>query len=648
MLGGFNKEKTSLLIKATICIVISTGFGYGIGEYYKTFKLIELSKELKREERYEEALQKLEFAENMWFASVFGMKKSEIEKEIKENNRFIEDRIEYNQGIDEINKGNLEGAKEFFLRISEDSPYYKYAKDKIQEIEQRLREKERAGRVVHKKISQESEKSGTDCWPSVNYPNLYFDGTNWYLDNNCLVSTFPKPAQEKTSKFKDSKQEESQKDEIESEKETKLQDTQSDNIPPEIFNIRVIESGPDTVIIRWTTNEPSISQIRFGVNPRQTEIVYWDSNFVLVHKAVLSGLKIETPYYYEIIAKDKNNNQSTSEIQTFSIQKSVLGVLSIEIDSSTPETSIIILGNKDELLGVWKLTSDPVDDITITQIIVYNKNPAGSVNVRDLKLYCGGEKFGETIEKLTENSGIFNGNCVISAGSSKQLLLKADITPYEKGAKPGEYVQFYITLPDLIRGDKNDSIIAYSSGGYSLTNNPGEKIVNPLYPYRDKLTVHEVSCHNDCACRRRGVYNRIADFIFSSVTETGVFINSITINITGDLNSISASGTPFYLKTKDGIEKAVGYFSGDSSGGSVTLFSKGNFWIGKEKTTYELVTNTFTLLEDYPTDNETLNLSLSFGTPFEKGDIAWSDQGSDSPITWIDGMGPISLVLTYY
>jgi hypothetical protein len=124
--------------------------------------------------------------------------------------------------------------------------------------------------------------------------------------------------------------------------------------------------------------------------------------------------------------------------------------------------------------------------------------------------------------------------------------------------------------------------------------------------------------------------------------------DSIVIDVAGNLNTGSATATAFYLKTTGGTTKAVGYYTGTATAGTVTLIPNSLITAGPSGTTYEVITNTITLMTpDASGVVETLSLSITLGTSSAPGNIRWYDQAATSPITWLNGSSPITANLGY-
>lgn len=144
-----------LLVVIFFSTVIISGIGYGAYDYYKTSKILKESEQLAKEEKYDEAIKKLEIAQNKLFGkSVF---KQKVEIELEKNKKLLEDKTEYTHGIEEFNKGNWEKAKELLSRVSEIFPSYPDAKNKIEEAQQKIIEKQIAEKL--ERITEEAKKN---------------------------------------------------------------------------------------------------------------------------------------------------------------------------------------------------------------------------------------------------------------------------------------------------------------------------------------------------------------------------------------------------------------------------------------------------------------------------------------------------------
>jgi len=153
-----------LLVITIASIVAGGGIGYGAVEYHKISKTIEEAEQLVREERYTEAIEKLKFAQDRWLTKNLGIRKQEITKAVEKNKTLLEDKSEYNQGIEEFSKENWERAKELLLKVSEIFPHYQDAKSKIEEVQKKITEKlvvkaiEKVKEEAQRKIEEEKAR----------------------------------------------------------------------------------------------------------------------------------------------------------------------------------------------------------------------------------------------------------------------------------------------------------------------------------------------------------------------------------------------------------------------------------------------------------------------------------------------------------
>jgi hypothetical protein len=158
------KNQNFISIVASIVIILAgIGISYGI-VYSNVSNKIKEAQELAKEEKYNEAIELLEPYRHMWLIQNLGIKKQAVANEIEKYKKLLEDKTEYTQGIEEFNKGNWEQAKELLSKVSENSPYYQDAKNKIEEAQNKIIEKQIAEevkketKIIQKKIEEEKAK----------------------------------------------------------------------------------------------------------------------------------------------------------------------------------------------------------------------------------------------------------------------------------------------------------------------------------------------------------------------------------------------------------------------------------------------------------------------------------------------------------
>jgi len=144
-----------LLVAIIAFVIVATGAGYGGFEYYKTSKIIKEAKQLAKEEKYNEAIKKLETAQTKLVVKNFRLKRQEINNEIKVNKRKFEDKSKFTQALGKLDEGNYQEAINSFSEIPENSFYYKDAQLKTEEAKRKIVEEELGETKIAKKEAEE-------------------------------------------------------------------------------------------------------------------------------------------------------------------------------------------------------------------------------------------------------------------------------------------------------------------------------------------------------------------------------------------------------------------------------------------------------------------------------------------------------------
>ncbi len=95
-----------------------------------------------------------------------------------------------------------------------------------------------------------------------------------------------------------------------------------DMTAPIISGVSVNSIASTTAIIVWNTDEPSDSQIEYGLDANYGNSTVLDTNPVLAHSQTLTSLLPATLYHFRVISKDEDGNQSQSEDFTFTTLES--------------------------------------------------------------------------------------------------------------------------------------------------------------------------------------------------------------------------------------------------------------------------------------------------------------------------------------
>ena len=101
--------------------------------------------------------------------------------------------------------------------------------------------------------------------------------------------------------------------------------TQADTTPPQISSISSLPAST-TATITWSTNKNADSQVEYGATTAYGQTSSLDTNLVMSHSVVLSGLTASTTYNFRVKSRDGSGNLSVSGNFTFATIASGPGV----------------------------------------------------------------------------------------------------------------------------------------------------------------------------------------------------------------------------------------------------------------------------------------------------------------------------------
>jgi hypothetical protein len=74
----------------------------------------------------------------------------------------------------------------------------------------------------------------------------------------------------------------------------------------------------DTVaLITWTTDEPTTSQVTYGISPTPDQTTTESIEYTTSHSITLTNLEPATDYVYAVISRDQAGNQAVSSVFNF-------------------------------------------------------------------------------------------------------------------------------------------------------------------------------------------------------------------------------------------------------------------------------------------------------------------------------------------
>ena len=145
-----------LLIAIIVSIIVAAGICYGAVEYNKTSKIIKEAEQLKKEEKYNEAIEKLELAQKKLLGKM--VLKQKISTELETNKKLLADKTKYDDGVNKINEENFQGAIDLLSELPESSFYYQKAQTKIEESKRKMLEGELSEEQIARKEAEAKAK----------------------------------------------------------------------------------------------------------------------------------------------------------------------------------------------------------------------------------------------------------------------------------------------------------------------------------------------------------------------------------------------------------------------------------------------------------------------------------------------------------
>jgi PKD repeat protein len=135
----------------------------------------------------------------------------------------------------------------------------------------------------------------------------------------------------------------------------------SDTVSPLIVSVYAEDITSYSVVINWTTDEHSDTQVEYGISQLYGNASDMDSSMVTDHRQMLTGLSPSTQYHYRVWSQDADGNLSISDDHVFNTASSsdpphipmnqppVISFLNVVPSSGTAPLSVIF----------WVGASDP-------------------------------------------------------------------------------------------------------------------------------------------------------------------------------------------------------------------------------------------------------------------------------------------------
>jgi Purple acid Phosphatase, N-terminal domain len=85
-----------------------------------------------------------------------------------------------------------------------------------------------------------------------------------------------------------------------------------DTTPPNISALDAAPAQDGSATVSWTTDEPSDSSVKYGMSTSSLDQSASDGASTTSHSLKLTGLQLNTTYYYRVSSTDADNNTATS------------------------------------------------------------------------------------------------------------------------------------------------------------------------------------------------------------------------------------------------------------------------------------------------------------------------------------------------
>jgi hypothetical protein len=83
-----------------------------------------------------------------------------------------------------------------------------------------------------------------------------------------------------------------------------------DAVAPTIWDVRVDPPGTTEMRVRWRTDEPATSGVRFGTSPASLTGVAEDDDLRTVHELLVNDLQADTLYYFDVVSRDRRGRET--------------------------------------------------------------------------------------------------------------------------------------------------------------------------------------------------------------------------------------------------------------------------------------------------------------------------------------------------
>jgi len=169
-----------LFILGGLIIIVFASYGaVKANDFWQVKQLVKASDDLVNQEKYQDALDKLNLTQARWTTSRI---RQSINTKIDLDKKLLADQDNYTKGNDLFGQSKWQEAKDSYSKISNTFPHYPEAQDKIKECQNKIDEANALAQQKTTKQQQSSQRTTATSDPFPSYPDLSQCGPNQTLN----------------------------------------------------------------------------------------------------------------------------------------------------------------------------------------------------------------------------------------------------------------------------------------------------------------------------------------------------------------------------------------------------------------------------------------------------------------------------------
>jgi hypothetical protein len=324
------------------------------------------------------------------------------------------------------------------------------------------------------------------------------------------------------------------------------------------------------------------------------------------------------------------------------------GGISLVLASDTPRADIVVAGDADVEVSKYTLSATS-EEFVVTDLQVNNRGTLGDMdhNINSVTLRYE-DSSGATAEQtayLVTGVATFSGlDLYVSTASSADLTILVDlndISSLGSSATAGEKIQLYVSATGL-------RAVGQTSAR-TITNWTGSAPTKPnlMHVYETKPTL-ALSSSSPSGARSVSSSDEVFIFTVTADANEKVELKNLKILLTSDADFDTTAVTSATLK-EGAVTLATARVAFTDSSNAYVQFSFSGAEVAEGTTSsYTLVLDTNTLLDEDTGADDPLAVSINLGSAGSPGGLKWNDTNVD--VTWVGNVSSTRLsgyTLTY-